>query len=49
MNLDTAIKSIYKPKFTNIADNADLRHKFGTTGQETSPVKKKVDSYLYGK
>jgi len=25
MDLDNAIKAIYKPKYTNIAENADLR------------------------
>ena len=47
MDLDNAIKSIYKPKYTNIAGNPDLRQKFGATGQELSPGKK-IDSYLYG-
>ena len=31
-NLDNAIKNIYKPKFTNIAENTDLRSKFGAKG-----------------
>lgn len=48
MNLDNAIKAIYKPKYTNIAENPDLRQKFGTTSHSSSPVKK-AESYLYGK
>ena len=44
MNIDAAIKSIYKPKYTNIAENPDLRSKFGVKDE-----KEPVDSFLYGK
>ena len=47
LNLDNAIKAIYKPRYTNIAENEDLRFKYGNS-TELSPGKK-VNSYLYGK
>ena len=49
MDLDNAIKAIYKPKYTNIKEDPGLRTKFGSNGSENESSPKKVESYLYGK
>lgn len=46
MNIDSAIKSIYKPKYTNISDKKELRPKFG---QKVGKYLNDGKSFLYGR
>lgn len=46
-DIDSAIKAIYTPRYTNISENQDLRPKFGKRDGISSP--RAMKSYLYGK